>query len=167
MDESVSGQMKSASSQAAVTIGGTGYAMGHATTGIIALKGKFRPEGGIIRLFHTLHVIGVESDSARKVTIQLAAVMGALYGALMLLSGVQAVFKARAAYLTLVAAAETTIKAATLQWHMIIMAVIGTAAVYVGLQLGSGAWKLPSVNLNNHHDSQKAVKAGMSQATGG
>ena len=167
MDEEMSDSYTIGNKEAAVSIGGTGYAMGQTTTGGMKMKGMMRPEGGIIRMFSTLHRLGVESDALRKTTMKLAAVMGLVYGFMMVMGALQALVKARTAYLEMLAAAQTVILAIFQQWHTIAMAVIGTAAVYAGLKLGSGAWKLPSINFSNHHDAKKQVKAGMSKTQHG
>jgi hypothetical protein len=163
MDEEMSDSYTIGNKEAAVSIGGTGYSMSQATTGVMKMKGMMRPEGGIIRMFSTLHRLGIESDALRKTTMKLAAVMGLVYGFMMVMGALQALVKAKTAYLEMLAAAQTIAFALAQNWPAIAMAVIGTAAVYAGLKLGSGAWHFPSVNLKSRHDYQKQITTSLSQ----
>lgn len=122
-----------------------------------------RPEGGIVSIFTRLHMLGVVSDEAHKVTMKIVATMGAIYGFLMIMTAAQGLIAHAKDILTAIAAAETIAYAIAQQWHAIAMAALGMVMVGVGLKFGEGDWKFPSVNTNDHHGVRQSLNQAINE----
>lgn len=158
MDEQVAGQAPKELDTAAVTIAGTGYAFRQGSLRAGAVKSLTRPEGGMFRAVNSMYIIGALTEDSHKTMRKVSALLGAIYGWMMMMVAVQKLVQGRKAILAAMAAVETTAMAIAQQWHAIALAAIAATSVAVGLKFGSGDWKFPGINIDNHHESRKAVR---------
>jgi hypothetical protein len=116
-----------------------------------------------------LRGLGIVIDENNAVLKGLRAAVLTGYSLYVLYNAVAALRRAEALKETAIAAGETAVLAATLQWHMIAQGVAAaalvTGAFAIGEKFGSGDWNLPSVNMNNPADRRNAARQ-LKQVTG-
>mgnify|MGYP000918757176 CR=1 FL=1 len=113
---------------------------------------------GIASTVQGARQLGILTDDMLGPVTTLLGAAQLTIGGMMLVQAYQAAVAARASIEAALASAETAAHAAALNWGGIALAAGAAVAVYSGIQLASGSWTLPAVDVRSPIDRARAAR---------
>ena len=124
-------------------------------------SGKQSLEGarsGIASTVQGARQLGIISDDMLGPITTILGASQLVLGGMALAQAFRAVISAKAAAESALAAAETAAHAVALNWGGIALAAGAAGAVYAGIQVASGSWQLPAVDVSSPIDRARAAR---------